>query len=752
MFNWLGSTVVKARRIILVLGFLVVIAGGVWGTGATAEGVLSQGGLEDKSSEGYRAMQRITQEVGRSDADVVALYSSSTSSVDDSGFSGAVTSAVAATRSDPRVASVLSYYDEGIPKEVKDTLVAKDRRSTYAVIQLRGEDDDKRAIAYTTMIHADTGNPVLAGGGVVTQLGGVRPLLDDTNTGILDGASTIEMITIPALFILLLFVFRSAVAALIPVGIAVLALMGGLVLIRILSSLTTISVFALNVLMFMALGLAVDYGLFIVSRFREERAIQNLSTADAVARTLATAGRTVFVSGITVALALSGLLVFPQAYVRSMAIGGMVAVLLAMVTSLTVLPALLAVLGSKIDAWRIPFAGGARTGGEASARWEAVARRVMVRPVATALVLLIALGALALPTLTAKFGTSDERSLPVSMQSRVVADRLAAEYAFDPRKTLYVLISGHAGTSTDGITRDAQAVADSMRAVADVDPSTVRVGAAAERAGTDAASVVVTATHRGEWTSPQARQAVADVRDISAPADADVLVGGLAADLDDQLASIRSHLPVMAAVILVVTLVFMFLAFGTVVLPPIAVVLNLASIAAAWGPIIWIFQDGHLSSFFDFTPTGFVTAMESVMMLVFAFGLSMDYSIFLLSRVKEARAAGLEAREAVIRGVAQTGSIITSAAILLAVTIGSFVLVGVKDLKFIAVGLFIIILLDATVVRMLLLPAALGLFGDRAWWAPRSLASVSDRLSLHEQTITIPEAKLEPRSQQKATR
>ncbi|WFB08803.1 MMPL family transporter [Streptomyces sp. LX-29] len=720
MFAWLGQFVVRARRAILVAGLVLIAAVGMWGMGVSETGVLSQGGLEDKSSESYRAMERMKSEVGRQDSDVLVLYSQPGTSVDNPEFKQSVTAALEKTRSSPEVEHVESYYDAGLPPSTREALVSDDHEATYAVVRLKGADDDQRMTSYLDLKDAEGGNPlVVPGDEITTQLGGLRPMLDDVNSGITDGLTIIEVVTVPVLFLLLLFVFRSVVAALVPVVVAVIALVFGMAAIRALNEATTISVFSLNVLMFMALGLAVDYGLFMVSRFREELAAGR-EVGPAVVRTMRTAGRTVLVSGVTVTLALTGLLVFPQAYVRSMAWGGLVGAFFAMVASLTVLPAFLAVIGRKVDALRVPLPrrrrepeGAPETGG-----WGAVARFVMRRPAVVTVLTVGGLLVLAVPVSGVTFGTSDERTLAKDAPSRVVADRLDDEFAFDARKSLYVLVSGVEGGERQARSA-AQELAGRIRSVEGVDAPTVGVVGARAEGGTG--SAVVVANHQGEWTSGQARDVVGDIRGLKAPDGAEVLVGGMAADLKDQRSALASHLPLMAAVIIVITMLFMFLAFGSLLVPLMSVVLNIVSIAAAFGPIVLIFQDGHLSGLLDFTSSGFVTGMEPVMMLAFAFGLSMDYSVFLMSRIREEWDTTGDAEQAVVAGVQRTGGIITSAAVLLAVTIGSFALVEVRDMKFIAVGMFIIILLDATVVRLLLVPAVLKLLGPAAWWAPKPL-------------------------------
>jgi trehalose monomycolate/heme transporter len=737
VFVRLGRFVVRTRVALLVAGLIVVIVGGAWGSGVTATGVLSQGGLEDRNSESFLAMERIGVEVGRQDADVIALYTNRGGPVADAAFEREVTAALGRTAADANVERVISPFDRALPAAERAALRSKDGGAAYAVVQLRGADDDQRMQSYLKMKKADGGNPlVVQDAGVQTELGGIRPLADDINSGITDGAKLIEMVTIPTLFILLLFVFGGLVAASIPLIIAVLALVGGLIVLRLLNGVTDVSVFALNVIMFMALGLAVDYGLFMVSRFREEvRA--GFDVHEAVARTMQTAGRTVLVSGITVTLALTGVLFFPQAYVRSMGLAGMIATFLAMLTSLTVLPAFLAVVGRKIDSLRIPqpWRRG-RSPGETRDHggWGRVAEVVTRRPGLLAAGVVAVLLLLAAPALRVNFGISDESSLAKDAGSRVVAERLTEEFAVDARKSVYVLVSGDEAATPAQVRSAGEQLAGQIAAVPGVDPQTVRLSALRERveAGRPGASAVVTASHRAEWSSDQALEVVRAVRALPTPDGTEVLVGGLAAGLQDQNDGLADKLPLMAVVVLVVTLIFLFFAFGSVLLPPITILVNLVSIVAAFGPIVWIFQSGHLSGLLDFTATGMIPSMETVLVLAFAFGLSMDYSVFLLSRIREEWDATHDVQRSIVAGVQRTGGIITSAGVLLAVTIGSFVLVEVKDLKFIAIGLFVIILLDATLVRMVLMPAILKLLGPAAWWMPGPLRGLYATYGIRE--------------------
>jgi uncharacterized membrane protein YdfJ with MMPL/SSD domain len=480
------------------------------------------------------------------------------------------------------------------------------------------------------------------------------------------------------------------------------------------------------VITLLGLGMAIDYALFVVSRFREELAAGR-STAEAVGNTIRTAGRTVVVSGLTVALALSSLLLFPMDFLKSVAYGGMAAVVVAMIATLTALPALLAVLGPRINAGRVPLPGrGARAertapveGGAAVERgtWARLAHSVMRRPWSYAFVVVVILFGLASPFVRADFGGFDERVLPEGTASRTVAERLVDEFPGGGLAPIVVMVEG-AG---------AQQLAnylDRVRAL----PGVTQVGIIA---GNDRASLV-SVLYTGSRGDDSTQELVRTIRALPDPEGGTTLVGGrTAADLDQQH-GLSSRLIWMGLYVFAVTFVLLFLAFGSVVLPVKAILMNIVSVGASFGVVVWVFQDGHLSDFLGFTPTGFLEPTNLVLMLAMLFGLSTDYEIFLLSRVREEYLATGDNRAAVAAGLQRTGGIITAAAVLLIIVIAGFITGGTATMKLLGVGTVVAVAVDAALVRTLLVPATMRLLGRWNWWAPGPVARLYQRIGIKE--------------------
>jgi RND superfamily putative drug exporter len=485
---------------------------------------------------------------------------------------------------------------------------------------------------------------------------------------------------------------------------------------------TEVSVFAINIITLLGLGMAVDYALFVVSRFREELDAGR-STTEAVERTMATAGRTVAVSGLTVAVALSSLVLFPQVFLKSMGYGGVAAVVVAMVAALTALPALLAILGRRVNAWRIPLPSSRRRSGadgadgaDGGGAWARVAYAVMRRPVLVVLGAVVLLGVLASPFVHAGFGGIDARVLPAGTESRVVAERVKAEF---PRGAgeIEVLVSGADVAAATAFAGDVARL-----------PHVTTAAVTANR-GT---SSLIAVGYDADPTAPAVRGVVADIRALPAPAGARVLVGGQAGALTDLLNSLADRLPWMALIVAGTTMLLLLLAFGSVVLPVKAVLMNAVSIGASFGVVVWIFQDGHLSGPLGFTSTGYVEATQLILMLAILFGLSTDYELFLLSRVREEYDRTGDNTAAVATGLQRTGRIITSAALLLVIVVGGFATGGITFVKMIGVGMIVAILVDATIVRALLVPATMRLLGRANWWAPGFLARLYRRYGFRE--------------------
>ncbi len=704
MFHRWGHLVHRRRFAVLVAGAVFVAVAALWGTGVF--GALSGGGFEDPDSESAAASAQAAEVFGRTAADVVVLYEDAELTVDDPQFRAAVTQTLKdLPRSD--IERAVSYYDTGSP-----AFVSTDRHATYAAITLVGNDDDELDASYQAV------KDDLAAPGLETSYGGPSAVFFDVGEQVGEDIGRAEAVSLPIVLVLCLLILGGLVAAVLPLVVGGIAILGAFMLLRVLSLFTDVSIFAINVITLLGLGLAIDYALFMVSRFREELP-RSASVADAVAQTMATAGRTVAFSGLIVASALASLLLFPQNFLQSMGFGGMAAVLVAMAAALTVLPALLAVLGHRVDALALPWRRRRAATETDDGGWAAVARSVMRRPVVYAVSIVVVLLAIGAPFLRVNFGSVDERVLPESTGSRVVAERLAADFPGGDASAAEVMVTGASASSL-------AAYVDRLDSV----PGVQEVTVSAEQDG----AALLEARYAADPQSEEARHLVEQLRSVAPPVGASALIGGETAQLVDLLDSLASTLPVMAVLVVLVMFGLLFVAFGSVVLPIKAVVMNAISIVASFGVVVWIFQDGHFADALGFTPTGFIDATQPILMLAILFGLSMDYEVFLLSRVREAWDQTHDNTEAVALGLQRTGRIITSAALLLVVVIGAFATSGITFIKLIGVGMIVAIIVDATVVRALLVPATMRLLGGANWWAPGPLRRWWERYGLREST------------------
>jgi trehalose monomycolate/heme transporter len=711
MFAAWGRLVVRGRWVVLAAAVGLEALGVLWGSGVF--GQLTGGGFDDPASESSRARARAIAEIGVRDVDVIVLYSSATTTVTDPAFRDAVAATLATVRGRPEVADVTSWFDTQAPG-----LVATDGRATYALVRLVATEEDAKTAAFETLRPA----LIASAPGIETQLGGNMPFLVTANELTSQDLARAETLSLPVLLVLLVIIFGGLVAAAMPLLIGGLAILGALVAIRVLTWVTDVSIFSINVITLIGLGLAIDYALFVLGRFREELAAGHPVPA-AIERTMATAGRTVLVSGLTIALALASLLIFPQVFMRSIGYGGTFAVLVAMVAALTVLPALLAVLGPRVNALRIPLRvpwrrrRAATEPSTVDGAWARIARVVMRRPVLFAAGVTAVLMLLAVPFLGVRFGGFDERVLPEGAEPRVVADRIRTGFPGGSIGPIDVLVSGGGPAAADQV----------VTAIAAL-PDVTGVGLAASRNG----STLLTVTYRGEPTSEAAQDLVRRIRALPEPAGSEILVGGRpAADLD-LLASLGGRLPWMVALMASSTLILLFLAFGSILLPVKAVLMNAISIGASFGVVVWVFQDGHLADLLAFTPTGFIEPSNPIIMLAALFGLATDYEVFLLSRVREAWDASGDNTASVASGLQRTGRVITAAALLLVVVVAGFATGGIQFIKLIGVGMIVAIVVDATLVRLLLVPATMRLLGRWNWWAPGPLGRLYRRYGLRE--------------------
>ena len=709
MFEAWGRAVSRRRRLTLVITFLFVAFAGAWGTGVF--GKLSSGdNFTPPSSPSQREATAAEQVFGRNDADVVVLYRSATMTVTDPAYRQAVTTALSALpRAD--VARVSTYWSTGSP-----SLVSTDRHSTYAVLQLTGADDAARHQTYDAIKNELT-PASLATDGVTARVGGNVATEVAINNEVTADIAKAEGFSMPVLLILLTVIFGSLAAASLPLAIAGVGILGSFTVLRLLTIATTVSIYSLNITTILGVGLGIDYGLFMVTRFREELHRQP-TVEQAVARTVATAGRTVAVSGVTVALALTSLMLFPVDFLRSMGYGGVATVAVDVAAALTVLPALLAVLGHRVNALRIRRSVQRPPREETSGAWYRLARSVMRRPLVYVAVITIALLALAAPFLRISWGGTDARTLPAASTVRQVTEALDSQFPVNSTDPIEVLITG----------------ADPALApyLHHIDAIPGVTGAQVTGAKDDAIRVDVGYTPAP--VSSAARHIVTQIRALAPPAGATVLVGGTTAGLVDELASLGSTLPWMALLVCLSTFVLLFLAFGSVVLPLKAIVMNVLSLGGTFGVVVWIFQWGHLSGLLRFTPTGSIDPTMPILMLAIIFGLSMDYEVFLLSRIRERYDQTGDNTLAIAAGLQRTGGLITSLALLLIIVVAAFSASGITFIKLLGVGMIVALLVDATVVRILLVPATMRLLGRANWWAPRPLRRLYARYGIKEDT------------------
>ena len=706
MFSALGRATYRRRRAVLAAGIAFLLLAGLWGTGVF--GKLVGGGFEDPGSESARSAETLVEAFGRDSADVVVLYTAQDRTVDDATFRRDVEAALESLP-EGSVTSTSTFWSTGAP-----SFVSEDRRSTFAVLGLPGDDDEALEEAFGVV--ADR----LDAAGLETAVGGAVAGEVTTSEQVGEDIARAEMLSLPVLAVLLVVVFGGLVAAGLPLLVGGFSVLGAFLVLQVLSYTTELSVFALNIVTLLGLGLAIDYSLFMVSRFREELA-EGRSVPDAVERTVATAGRTVAFSGLIVTVALAGLLVFPQMFLQSMGLGGMAAVTVAAVTSLTVLPAVLGMLGERVNALRLPFL---RRRGEGGAFWGRLARAVLRRPVAVMVSTVGLLLLLGLPFLRIEFGTVDARALPADNQVRVVAEALLADFPGQSTSPLELAVVG----TPD----DLPSYVSALEAV----PGVAGVSVRGEQDGV----VGLTVTQLADPLSDAARDTLAAVRDLPAPSGTQVLVGGQTAEFVDLNSSLADRLPVAAVLVVVAMLVLLFLAFGSVVLPVKAVLVNVLSLSAMFGGLVWIFQDGNLAGLLGIDTVGPIESTQPILILALAFGLSMDYEVFLLSRIREQWDLTGDNALAVETGLRRTGGLITSAAVLFMVVVGAFATSGVVFIQMIGVGLVLAVAIDATLVRGLLVPAAMQLLGGANWWAPRPLQRVYDRFGLRETTAPAPTA------------
>ncbi|HEY4457968.1 MAG TPA: MMPL family transporter [Pseudonocardiaceae bacterium] len=683
----------------IVLGATLI--SGIWGAGVF--GKLSQGGYDDPGSQSAQVANLVSGQLGHPAGDVVVVYTAQGGrTVDDPAITSAALAVLHALPRDA-VRSEVSYWDTHAPQ-----LATGDRSRAIASITLDASGANAQADAYARIEHS------LDIPGLTSQIGGTVP----TNVAINNESSSdlelAEAVSLPITLILLLLIFGSVVAAALPVLVGGLAIAGSLGVLRLISLAVDVNSFAVNVVSLLGLGLAIDYGLFTVGRFREELAAGR-STADAVRATVATSGRTVAFSATLLVIALAGLLIFPLGFLRSLAYGGMSAVAIAALISVTLLPAVLGLLGHRVDKLSLPWPRRSPTATAASSSQllRKIADAVLRRPVRFAVPIVAILLALAAPFLSVRFGAADEKQLPPGSPTRQVAETISTYFPASSENGAQVLLRGSQS--------DVGRFVGQVRAVPGVSGASV--------GGAKGDLVLIDATLAGDPLGDTAENAVQAIRALPVPAGDQVLVGGFSASVVDSTDAVVSRVPVMIGILVAATLVLMFLAFGSVLLPIKAVLMSALSLSATFGILVGIFQLGHGAGLLNVTPEPVQPGMI-VLIGAVVFGLSTDYETFLLSRMVEARESGMSTSDSVRTGLLRTGRMISSAALLLIVVTGAFGLSQLQTMRFLGVGMIVALVLDATVVRMLLVPAVLRLLGNAAWWAPAGLRRLQQRIGL----------------------
>ncbi len=692
MFEKLGSLIVKRRRLIFSLFMVAIFSAGA--IGSSVFGKLDSGGYNDPKSDSAKAFEYLTDVFKVKDPAVVLVVETS-NGVNDPAVVATATKLETSLKNESGVGSTLSYWSAG----GAPTLKSSDSNSAFLFIYSEDVEWDNvqslgKRIQEKYEGNFENLNIYASGTGVFAHA---------INTKIADDLKLSEAISIPLTFILLVFVFGGLVASSMPLLVGVSAILGSLFVIYLLTLFTGVSVFALNLITGLGLGLGIDYSLLVVNRFREELH-SGKSVDEAVKRTVETAGKTVFYSGLTVVITLAALMLFPLMFLKSFGYAGVTVVIMAVLGALVALPALLAILGKRID--KAVVRKGALKPKE-DGRWAQTARFVMRKPVSVVVLSLVLLTVLAAPIKNIVFSQVDSRVLPASNPAAYAAQLITERFPGQEGNPIEIIIPGGA-SNIEQINNYTQEIAKVV--------GVVRVGEP-QILGND---VRVIAVHDMGPRTPAAEALIKEIRLIPSPDQ--TLIGGVAADYADTQIGIAKTMPWALTWIAIGVLILLFVFTGSLILPIKAVILNILSLAATLGVITWIFVDGNLKWLVgDFTTTGSVDTGSIILVAVVAFGLSMDYELFLLSRIKEEHDAGRSNVESVATGLQRSARIITAAAGLLAIVFASFVLSGVTSIKMLGFGVAFAIILDATLVRALLVPALMRLFGERNWWAPKSL-------------------------------
>ncbi|GAA2343125.1 MMPL family transporter [Dactylosporangium salmoneum] len=710
-----GSLIHRRARLVLVIAVLLIAGAAVAGAGVF--GRLQGGGFDDPGSESSKAQRLIDERFGGR-ANLVLLAHATGGSVDAPDAAAAGRDLAAALQREPGVRDVVSYWSAGVPD-----LRSADGADAIVLAHVDGDATQRRERAGQLIERYAADGPALH-----VRAGGETAVNLDVNGQVARSLAIAEAIAVPLTLLLLILVFGSVVSALLPLAIGGIAIAGTFAELTALGAVTDVSVFAINLTTALGLGLGIDYALLMVTRFREELG-EDRPVAEALATTVATAGRTILFAAGTVATALTALLVFPLYFLRSFAYAGIGVVVIAALGALVVAPALLAVLGRRVNAWPVGRRRASRSAG--TAFWARLAGAVMRRPALAALPVVLGLLVVASPLRHVAFGTPDEGVLRPGSAGRQVADRLATGFPSNQNASVDIVLTGP-------VDRDRLAAYAQQLSTLD-DAALVTSSAGTFGHGTRAGEgnpalsrptgERLTVASRLTAKSDAAQRLVRSIR--SAPAPAEAYVGGVDAALIDTTHAIGARLPLGIAIVVLATFVLLFLFTGSVIQPLRALVLNVLGLSAIMGALVWIFQDGHLASWLRFTPRPMDTAM-TVLMFVIVFGLSMDYEVFIIGRIAELHGQGMPTDEAVRTGLGRTGRIVSAAAALLAVSFFAFGTGTVSFLQMFGIGCGLAIVVDATLIRGVLVPAILRGLGRLNWYSPAPLRRLHATVALRE--------------------
>ena len=688
----------RAKRVLIVAVLFFVVAGAL---GAGVADRLDPYSADDPDTESVVTEQQL-QRHGYRETDLVVLADN----VDPRSAAGRerIGDLSRELQDDEAVASVAGFNDTG-----SKAFISRDGDATYLAVALKPTGEDAQGDAAERIAGSlEDERGVTVGGGALAQ----RQMNEQTESDL----RRAELLAFPLLFLLSLLFFRSLVAALLPLRVGGLAIVGTMVVLRAASETTSVSIFALNLVTGLGLGLAIDYSLFMVSRYREEIA-RTGPGLQAMKRTMATAGRTVLFSSLTVAAALASLLIFPQNFLRSMGIGGSLVALIAAAISLLVLPAVLSLLGERVNSLAPAFLHRRADRDARSTEqgfWYRLSRMVMRFPVRIAVASSVFLIVLGIPFLSINFTSVDASVLPEARSARQVDDVLRAD--FPPFHDTPVVVALDDADRAEA-QRTAGRIAD-LRGVADVNPP--------ERL--DGSSWAIEVISKDSALSEASQDLVERLRDRSPT----ISVTGQTAHYVDLQQSLVDHLPLVLAFVIVATFAVLFLMTGSVILPLKQILMNALGLSATFGILVLIFQDGRFEDFLGYQSQGGLESTQPLLLFAVAFGLSTDYGVFLLSRIKEARGGGYDDRQSVAVGLERTGRIVTAAALLFSVAIGAFVTSQVIFIKEVGLGTAIAVLIDATIIRALLVPSLMALLGKWNWWAPAPLRWLHERVGLRE--------------------